>query len=48
VVRAGRKFEVVARNNLGSPILASLAVTENRLLLRTDDDLVCIGRTESR
>lgn len=43
VVRAADWFEVVARNDLGSPILASPAVAGGRLLLRTQDELVCIG-----
>ncbi len=43
VLRAGDKFEVVARNDLGSPILASPAAVENRLYVRTEKELVCIG-----
>jgi outer membrane protein assembly factor BamB len=44
VVRAGAPFQVVARNDLGAPILASPAVIDGRLLLRTQDELVCIGK----
>jgi outer membrane protein assembly factor BamB len=43
VLRAGDKFEVVAKNDLGSPILASPAVVGGRLILRTQEELVCVG-----
>jgi hypothetical protein len=37
------KFELVAMNDLGSPILASPAIVNGNLLLRTRDALYCIG-----
>jgi outer membrane protein assembly factor BamB len=43
VVRAGDTLAVVARNDLGAPILASPAVLDGRLYLRTAEELVCIG-----
>src|SRR5437773_676720 len=43
VIRAGNALEVVARNDLGSPILASPAVVNGQLFLRTAEELVCIG-----
>jgi outer membrane protein assembly factor BamB len=43
VIRAGNSLEIVARNDLGAPILASPAVADGRILLRTHDELVCIG-----
>ncbi|MBI3407448.1 MAG: PQQ-binding-like beta-propeller repeat protein [Planctomycetes bacterium] len=43
VLRAGSSLDIVARNDLGSPLLASPAVVEGRLVFRTADDLVCIG-----
>lgn len=43
VVRAGDALEVVARNDLGAPILASPAVVDGRIYVRTQDELVCIG-----
>lgn len=43
VLQAGDAFRVVARNDLGSPLLASPAVVGNRMLLRTEDELVCVG-----
>ncbi len=43
VVRAGNRLDVVAANDLGAPILASPAVVDGRLYLRTAEGLVCIG-----
>jgi outer membrane protein assembly factor BamB len=43
VLRAADKFEVVAKNDLGAGILASPAVVDHQLLLRTQEELVCIG-----
>lgn len=43
VLRAGDKFEIVAENDLGSPILASPAGLEGKLYIRTDEALYCIG-----
>jgi outer membrane protein assembly factor BamB len=43
VVRAGDTPEVVARNDLGAPILASPAALGGRLYLRTAEELVCIA-----
>jgi outer membrane protein assembly factor BamB len=43
VLRAGDTFDVVAENDLGSPILASPAVADGKLILRTQAEIVCIG-----
>jgi outer membrane protein assembly factor BamB len=43
VIRAGRRFEVLARNELKEEILASPAVAGNDLLLRTRKHLYCIA-----
>ncbi len=43
VLKAADQFEVVARNDLGSPILASMAVADGRIIVRTQDELLCIG-----
>jgi outer membrane protein assembly factor BamB len=43
VLRAADTFELVARNDLGSGILASPAVVEGTILIRTQNELVCIG-----
>jgi outer membrane protein assembly factor BamB len=43
VVRAGTKFELLATNDLGERITASPAISGDRLILRTDSHLYCIG-----
>jgi outer membrane protein assembly factor BamB len=43
VIRAGDTLEVIAENDLGSPILASPAVVDGQIYLRTESELVCIG-----
>jgi len=43
VLRAGRRFEVLARNRLKEEILASPAVAGNDLLLRTRKHVYCIA-----
>ena len=44
VVRATNHFQPVAKNDLGSPILASFAAIDGTLIIRTNDELVCVGR----
>jgi outer membrane protein assembly factor BamB len=44
VVKAGDKLEVVARNDLGEPILATPAVVGGRMYLRTSSRLYAFGR----
>ncbi len=48
VVRAGRKFELLATNNLGERITASPAVSGSELFYRTDSHLYCIGENHAR
>lgn len=48
VLRAADKFEVVATNDLGAGILASPAVVGNQMIVRTQQELVCIGATKQR
>jgi outer membrane protein assembly factor BamB len=43
VVRATDHFEPIAVNKLDSPILASPAAIDGTLILRTRDELLCIG-----
>jgi outer membrane protein assembly factor BamB len=43
VLRAGERFDLVAENDLASPVLASPAVAAGKLLLRTADELICIA-----
>ena len=44
VLRAGREAEILARNDIGERTLASPAIANGRLILRTDERLVSIGR----
>lgn len=46
VIRAGREFEVLSRNNLGERITASPAVSGDDMFYRTDSHLYCIGDTK--
>lgn len=43
VVKAGPAFEIVATNDMGSPVLATPAISEGHLLIRTASDLVAIA-----
>lgn len=43
VVRAGKKFEQLATNNMNEPTLASYGVTGNDFLIRTESSLYRIG-----
>jgi outer membrane protein assembly factor BamB len=44
VLRAGRKPEVLARNDLGERFIASPAISHGRLFLRSDATLFAVGR----
>lgn len=44
VVKAGRTPEIVARNAVAERALASPAISNGRLFLRTDDHLIAIGK----
>jgi outer membrane protein assembly factor BamB len=46
VVKAGPKFEVLARNDLGEEIYASPAVSRGQLFLRGARHLYCIGTAD--
>ena len=43
VVRAGREPEILARNNLGERLIASPAISQGHIFLRSDESLFCIG-----
>lgn len=45
VLRTGDEFSLAAKNDLGIPTLASLAVADDRIYLRAQDELFCIGNT---
>jgi len=44
IVRPGAKFERVAENKLGEPVIASPAISHGQLFLRGQKHLVCIGK----
>jgi outer membrane protein assembly factor BamB len=43
VLKTGDKFEILAQNDLGKPILASPAALDGRLYLRTADEVFCLA-----
>ncbi len=43
VVKSGKSPEVVARNAIGERALASPAIANGRIFIRTDDHIFCIG-----
>jgi outer membrane protein assembly factor BamB len=44
VIAAGSKYEVIAMNEMSTPILATPAISEGRLFLRTGDQVMAIGK----
>jgi outer membrane protein assembly factor BamB len=44
VIKAGREFQVLARNELDERIVASPAISGRQLFIRTDNYLFCIGK----
>jgi outer membrane protein assembly factor BamB len=46
VVKAGPKFEVLARNSLGESVVASPAIAQGQLFIRGEKHLYCIGPGE--
>ena len=44
VLKAGRTPQVIARNHLDGRVLASPAAAGGRLFVRTDDEVVAVGR----
>ena len=44
VLKAGPTYEVIAMNEMSTPILATPAISEGRLLLRTQDLIMAIGK----
>ena len=43
VIKAGPTYEQLAMNEMNTPVLATPALSEGRLLLRTQDQLMAIG-----
>jgi outer membrane protein assembly factor BamB len=48
VVKAGPRFKVLARNDMGESIFASPAVSRGQIFLRTLSRLYCIGKGEPK
>jgi outer membrane protein assembly factor BamB len=44
VVKAGKEFELIGKNVIGEVALATPAISDGRLFLRTRDTLYCINR----
>jgi outer membrane protein assembly factor BamB len=43
VIEAGPAFKVLAKNPLGEPTQASMAVSDGRIFIRTEKNLYCVG-----
>jgi len=43
VIRAGREFQLLSRNDIGRRIVASPAISGGRIFIRTDGTLVAVG-----
>jgi outer membrane protein assembly factor BamB len=43
VFKPGDRFEVLARNNLGAGIVATPALVDNKIYVRTDRHLIAFG-----
>ena len=44
VLKAGPVYEVLALNEMSTPVLATPAISDGRLLLRTQDQVMAIGK----
>ena len=44
VVKAGPSYELVAKNAMGEPVMATPAIAGQQLFVRTEKQLVAIGR----
>ena len=47
VLKAGRELQVLARNDLDERMVASPAISDGQLFIRTDNYLFCIGKKSS-
>ena len=43
VVKPGREYELIAENDMGETVMATPAISGDKLLIRTVKHLVCIG-----
>ena len=44
VLRAGRTPEILATNSVGERLIASPAISNGQIFLRSDDQVFCIGK----
>jgi outer membrane protein assembly factor BamB len=44
VIEAGPAFKVLAKNPLGEPVQASMAISNGRIYIRTEKHLYCMGK----
>ena len=44
VLKAGREFQVLARNDIAERIVASPAISGGQIFIRTDTFLFCVGK----
>ena len=47
VLRAGREPQVIARNDIGERLMASPAISNGQIFLRSDGALFAIGKPRS-
>ena len=43
VLKAGDKYELLARNHMGEPCFATPAITKNLIYFRTTESLIAVG-----
>ncbi len=48
VVKSGPKFEILARNAFGEPLMATPAISGGMLIVRSQRHVWAIGRSEAR
>jgi outer membrane protein assembly factor BamB len=47
VVKAGRQYELISRNTMGQPLMASPALTDGMLIVRGDNAIYALGERKS-
>jgi len=44
VLRSGREPRIIARNDLGERLIASPAISNGQIFIRSDDRIFCVGK----
>jgi outer membrane protein assembly factor BamB len=44
VLRSGREPRIIARNDLGERLIASPAISNGQIFIRSDDTVFCVGK----